>query len=516
MARTIVKKLSLLLVSVFISGILCILIAEGIFYLTHGTWYRNKSYLVYRSLFKEGELAKLTENMYYSKNKSYPSPEEYKPLILKNIAGEFDISLLPKKILYDIRLRSLYDLVVSFWGKCIDPARVKLCLRSQDTFKDPLLQYKTPFQPKTDIKNSFITGDKIEEQGYTWFFVSIPFMGDADLWIENQQELTSCKGLTIFLKRHPSVCHYAKPKGSYRILVIGGSTSAWYGIHPWETYSFFLQKCFDAMFPGKVDVINLALPGGVLNDFLENLDFYRSLKPDMMIIAPVWNDIGEATDERFILKKKIVGNITYDDVLGHIRRSRFFSRYALGYYLYRLFAVKLSKEEGLLEADLDRIGAGGRLNRDLDTVQKSREKYWGVIEKRLDFLVGAFDKEKIKVVLVTLPSLSTGQEPTPEEKEDLSGKIIIYGDSEDFSRQLKLLDYFESIDKEIIQGVAQKRGATLVRCQDDPALKHAGYSVRKDYFGDHAHFNQYGSDLIGTIIFGKIHKIVEEHLKQPG
>jgi hypothetical protein len=467
-------------------------------------------------MFKEGGLPKHQEDVFYSKNKCYLFPEEYKPIIQKTIAEEFDISLLPRKILYDISLRSYYDLVVSFWGKCIDPAKVKLCLRSKDTLKDSLLQDKNFFKSRTDIKNSFVTGEQVEEQGYTWFFVSIPFMGDADLWIENQQELTSCKGLMIFLKRHPSVCHYAKPKGSYRILVIGGSTSACYGIHPWETYSFFLQKCFDAMFPGKVDVINLALPGGVLNDFLENLDFYRSLKPDMMIIAPVWNDIGEATDERFILKKKIVGNITYDDVLGHIRRSRFFSRYALGYYLYRLFAVKLSKEEGLLEADLDRIGAGGRLNRDLDTVQKSREKYWGVIEKRLDFFVGAFNKEKIKVVLVTLPSLSTGQEPTPEEKEDLSGEMIIYGEPEDFFKQLKLLDYFESIDKEIIQEVAQRRGALLVRCQDDPTLKHAAYSVRKNYFWDHAHFNPYGQDLIGTIIFGKIHKIVEEQLKQPG
>jgi hypothetical protein len=270
------------------------------------------------------------------------------------------------------------------------------------------------------------------------------------------------------------------------------------------------------MFPGKVDVVNLALPGGTLNDFISNVDYYRSLKPDMVIIAPVWNDINSATTERFIGNKKILGKITYHDLLEYIQGNSFFARYALGYYVYELFNLKLTKEESLLNDALVKISARDRLKSDLDTVEKSKDKYWSVIEKRLDYLVEAFNKERIKVVLVTLPSLSTGSAPTSDEMKDLIGGMDLYGDPKDFFKLLKLLDYFESIDKEVIQAVAQRKGASLIRCQEDSTLKHAAYSERKFFFGDHAHFNPYGQDLIGTIIFGKIHKIVEEQLKQPG
>ena len=109
--------------------------------------------------------------------------------------------------------------------------------------------------------------------------------------IENIKRLISCKKLKIVLKRHPSIKNYKKPENSYRIIVIGGSTTAAYGwqekgVREWQAYPYVLQKYFDSIWPGKVDVINLGVIGGQLNDFLRSESFYLSLEPDMAIIAP--------------------------------------------------------------------------------------------------------------------------------------------------------------------------------------------------------------------------------------
>jgi len=87
----------------------------------------------------------------------------------------------------------------------------------------------------------------------------------------------------------------AKPENTYRIFVVGGSTTFGVGVKDDETAPAHLQKIFDyAKIDFKVEVINAGIPGawsrGEVKFVKERLIEYE---PDLFIIYDGVNDVGE-------------------------------------------------------------------------------------------------------------------------------------------------------------------------------------------------------------------------------
>lgn len=227
MIRKVLKNFCLLVASLVISIILCILVSELVFFMTNGNWYKNKSYLLYKSRYDN------PAKYLYDTDPKKAFLEEYRPIMIEEIDGEFNISELQNKEIIDNNFRDLhpsnaYDIVVSMWVKCAEPENVKFYLESNNK-----------------VKNSVLVDENVIENGYTLFLVISSFNGKSKIWVENEEEVTNCKDLKIFLKRHGGQYNYKKLEDTYRIIVLGGSTTAAYrDCNIWDTYPLFFTEIF--------------------------------------------------------------------------------------------------------------------------------------------------------------------------------------------------------------------------------------------------------------------------------
>jgi len=87
-----------------------------------------------------------------------------------------------------------------------------------------------------------------------------------------------------------------KPEGTYRIILLGGSTTAGYGVNDDETIDAHMRRVLPARFPGVCfEVVNLALGG---YDSYQDYERMRvdgiRLKPDLVVINSGINDVRNA------------------------------------------------------------------------------------------------------------------------------------------------------------------------------------------------------------------------------
>jgi len=145
------------------------------------------------------------------------------------------------------------------------------------------------------------------------------------------------------LKMFREPINYQKGK-RLRILTLGGSTTHSDGEAPrWNTFSSWsalLEARLEVAYPGKFEVVNLGIGGGetgLMLDFFEqiyNANFgFKDLKPDLVLFATVWNDIGISADKNMFHKELLFG-ISYNEILDYLRHSEFLKEKALQYYLY--------------------------------------------------------------------------------------------------------------------------------------------------------------------------------------
>lgn len=162
--------------------------------------------------------------------------------------------------------------------------------------------------------------------------------------------------------------NYLKGK-KYRILAIGGSTTYGVGSTPNVTWPCVLEQKLNAVYPGRFEVINIGMPSGNLRQFILNYESvvahlvetdefdsksidilrkellpYRAnfglkdLLPDMVIIAPAWNDFThEFTHQYFNIDRPIFLGYSCNQISRMVENSFIKRNLAIGYYLYKCF-----------------------------------------------------------------------------------------------------------------------------------------------------------------------------------
>lgn len=90
---------------------------------------------------------------------------------------------------------------------------------------------------------------------------------------------------------HSDEFNFKKSRGTFRILVVGGSAT--YGWKEIETsWTWFLSESLKKKYPHKnIEVINGGMPGATTNEEYSNLKNWVWLKPDLVLSFDGWNDI---------------------------------------------------------------------------------------------------------------------------------------------------------------------------------------------------------------------------------
>ncbi len=96
-----------------------------------------------------------------------------------------------------------------------------------------------------------------------------------------------------------------KPKGTYRVVCLGGSSVFGLGIKEDETLPAQLQKLFDENGLGQVEIINAGCPGsGPLTNFLRLRQRLMALQPDLILFCTNPDDVS--------LDPEVRGGLTLD------------------------------------------------------------------------------------------------------------------------------------------------------------------------------------------------------------
>jgi len=113
-----------------------------------------------------------------------------------------------------------------------------------------------------------------------------------------------------------------KPSGTFRIILLGESTTHGWGVADDETIDAFMRSLLTERYPGlKVDIVNLAFDGYDSRQLLERLrtDGMR-LEPDVMIINTGINDVRNARFKN--LADPDPRTLIWEDVLRRLREEQ--------------------------------------------------------------------------------------------------------------------------------------------------------------------------------------------------
>jgi hypothetical protein len=87
-----------------------------------------------------------------------------------------------------------------------------------------------------------------------------------------------------------------KPPGTFRILLLGGSTTHGWKVNDDETIDAYLRRILRRLYPGpQYEVVNLAFDGYDSNELVERLRHDGlPLAPDLVVVNAGVNDVGNA------------------------------------------------------------------------------------------------------------------------------------------------------------------------------------------------------------------------------
>lgn len=249
------------------------------------------------------------------------------------------------------------------------------------------------------------------------------------------------------LREYVELINFQKKAQVFRILCIGGSTTRGVGLEKSQSYPAFLQQRFDAFLPGRFEVFNLGLHFGTTRDFRER--FYkasadtnfgwRDLNPDLVILAPVWNDLrlelcGVGYDEKI----PVIGNLKWKDLLNYTK-TNLSSRLALGYYIYKAIAIMHEK------------ALATYYSHNLDVIMARLENAKARFRNRIIEIINLWQERKVKVYLVVFPGLIEENWPGSLIKDLLK---LNYPESAYFEHSLYPL--IQKSDREVIVSIAKE------------------------------------------------------------
>ena len=208
--------------------------------------------------------------------------------------------------------------------------------------------------------------------------------------------------------------NFKKRHGVYRIVCIGGSTTQGDGLPMKWKFPYLLHQKLNAEFPGRFEVLNLGLTRNNTRDFIRRFDKassdaefgWRDLEPDLVILAPLWNDFQLAL-------RADINNSAWGKLKKFVEEN-LSSRFALGHYIYLFLEVVYAKIQNRYYA------------RDGDFFAKKIENEKDDFRSRLVKIIELWQGENAKIYSLLFPCL------VEEEWSDDFLRFLLkknYGDS---------------------------------------------------------------------------------------
>lgn len=298
---------------------------------------------------------------------------------------------------------------------------------------------------------------------------------------------------TSALQEYINPINFQKKSGVYRILCIGGSTTRGVGTETDQSYPAFLQKIFDDKYPERVEVFNLGLHGATTEDFIER--FYKAstyaqfgwkdLNPDLVILAPVWNDLYGAI--YFSDKDLLIAKLSWKDFLEHIKNN-ISSRCALGYYIYKSSIVVYEKKKKY-EHD-NQI-------QDVDMFLSELKPAKEIMQKNISKIIELWKKKNAEVYLMVFPGLV---------KESWTDDFLMNNLQENYSKEdffsIRFGPFVQAADRKVILAVAKRY---KIKCFDLSSLgDNFSEPVRMRLFSDAIHMGPMLNHEIANSLFKNI------------
>ena len=281
------------------------------------------------------------------------------------------------------------------------------------------------------------------------------------------------------LREYRETFNFRKKAAVFRILCIGGSTTRGVGVLPEESYPALLQQKLEVKAPGSYEVFNLGLQSANTGDFIarfyrasDTAEFgWRDLRPDLVIIAPLWNDLNAEVLESRI--SRFTGSLTWQQLTGFVK-THLSSRWALGHYIY----VWL---ENTAQDVKDRHYAADKrdFSRRLDIAKVNFRKH---LEK--DIIL--WQAEKVKIYLMVFPCLIEEEWPD-EEVAALMRGFGSRPESEYAFFSYRKYPAIQKADKEVISSIAQEYGVEYFDFSKLAMGMPAQKKADKAYFIDSIH-----------------------------
>ncbi len=371
---------------------------------------------------------------------------------------------MPKSILINNTGRAIGKLVFSLSSLLIFFGVLELCLRlagfgntreENPGIKRPLFQMGGPLRPVDPPSFGSYYRDNV------LFWRLKP----------NEDEDVNIRGY------RGTLCDYQKPQGVYRIILLGDSCVYGMNFRHKDTYAYLLEEKLNALYGGRVEIINAGVPG---YSSLQGLRYLKKelirYKPDMLLVGFGFNDLCEALgspdkDIRF-LPEFLVG---LDNSLSRLRLYVFLKQ-----IIFNLKSAVIPKYRF--------SAAGGRPRTFVRTCQESRE-----LEQLIQEYTLAFDAPARRV--------------SPRDFVSNIREIIKFGAKNHIRVVLLAQPSVESsfVYEPVLSILAKEYNIGLVDLVEEFKKRKAN---RQEYFLDNNHYNEKGHRLIADILYDRLHALV--------
>jgi len=145
----------------------------------------------------------------------------------------------------------------------------------------------------------FIDVDEVTKRNICIETLGYNFVQDTVQWVEGTRDRPEFGGLDyniVYINNHgfrgPDFTTKI-PENTFRIFMMGGSTTFGSGVLDYQTYPYYLQQFFDkADLPFHVEVINAGKVGDYSLDEVKAAEkIIQKFDPDLFIVSDGWNDM---------------------------------------------------------------------------------------------------------------------------------------------------------------------------------------------------------------------------------
>ncbi len=307
-----------------------------------------------------------------------------------------------------------------------------------------------------------------------------------------------------------------KPKKGFRVFVLGGSSGAGYPYMPLGSFSRYVRKRLELVYPQtEIEVVNLSMTAVNSYTIRDIVPEVLNQKPDLILIYAGHNEyygaLGVGSMENFGTSRGLV-NLTVK-----LEKFRTFQllRNTLKYVVEK-FSSKPKRANGTL---MSRMAEKKKIPYDSELFNKGISQFEGNMADVLSEIRSA----GVPVLFATLGSNLTGIKPFISEKyKNYPPARKVFAEAEDamntgnikdaavkfrFAKDLDMLRFRapEKINK-VIRKLSKKYGAVVVNADSALNAENRTGIIGNDLMVDHLHPTLRGYEIIGKAFYEAMEK----------